>query len=281
MPPSPAVDLLQGTLDLLVLRTLQTGPEHGWGIAQRIQQISEDVLRVNQGSLYPALHRLEQKGFAIRLADGNEPHVRVEAELPRQIDARERGEPEIHTLRTDRRAGDRQLDERQEAERGPPATFPCVEKPVLHAQRGIAETRIVLHAPQPDQRSAVEPDLEPVGESRPEHRAEHELSLVGTTAHPRQRVFDAALDLQSAGWDGARAVADAGAVGLDACGLFGDRDGCPERQGRTDRETAARPHLLSRPRTAAGAPARAPSCPSRAPGGAASLRRSAGSGTGW
>ncbi len=62
--PSPAnVDLLQGTLDLLVLRTLQTGPQHGWGIAQRIQQISEDVLRVNQGSLYPSLHRLEHEGW--------------------------------------------------------------------------------------------------------------------------------------------------------------------------------------------------------------------------
>jgi transcriptional regulator len=63
MPTSPAVDLLQGTLDLLVLRTLQTGPQHGWGIAQRIQQISDDVLRVNQGSLYPSLHRLEHEGW--------------------------------------------------------------------------------------------------------------------------------------------------------------------------------------------------------------------------
>ncbi len=63
MPPAPAVDLLQGTLDLLVLRTLQTGPQHGWGIAQRIQQLSEDVLRVNQGSLYPSLHRLEHEGW--------------------------------------------------------------------------------------------------------------------------------------------------------------------------------------------------------------------------
>jgi PadR family transcriptional regulator PadR len=63
MPPSPAVDLLQGTLDLLVLRTLRTGPQHGWGIAQRIQQISEEVLRVNQGSLYPSLHRLEHEGW--------------------------------------------------------------------------------------------------------------------------------------------------------------------------------------------------------------------------
>jgi transcriptional regulator len=58
-----SVDLLQGTLDLLVLRTLVSGPMHGWGIAQRILQVSEDVLRVNQGSLYPALHRLEEQGW--------------------------------------------------------------------------------------------------------------------------------------------------------------------------------------------------------------------------
>ena len=56
-------DLLQGTLDVLVLKTLSTGPMHGWGISQRIQQVSEDVLAVNQGSLYPALHRLEEKGW--------------------------------------------------------------------------------------------------------------------------------------------------------------------------------------------------------------------------
>ena len=56
-------DLLQGTLDLLVLKTLQSGPTHGWDIAQRIQQVSEDVLQVNQGSLYPALHRLEDQGW--------------------------------------------------------------------------------------------------------------------------------------------------------------------------------------------------------------------------
>ena len=57
------IELLQGTLDLLILRTLQTGPQHGWGISERIQQISQDVLRVNQGSLYPALHRLEHQGW--------------------------------------------------------------------------------------------------------------------------------------------------------------------------------------------------------------------------
>jgi PadR family transcriptional regulator, regulatory protein PadR len=56
-------DLLQGTLDLLVLKTLQRGPTHGWDIAQRIQQVSQEVLRVGQGSLYPALHRLEDRGW--------------------------------------------------------------------------------------------------------------------------------------------------------------------------------------------------------------------------
>ena len=57
------LDLLQGTLDLLVLRTLQAGPLHGWAVAERIEQISQDVLQVNQGSLYPALHRLEHRGW--------------------------------------------------------------------------------------------------------------------------------------------------------------------------------------------------------------------------
>ena len=57
------VDVLQGTLDLLVLRTLQSGAMHGWAISERIQQASQDVLRVNQGSLYPALHRLEHQGW--------------------------------------------------------------------------------------------------------------------------------------------------------------------------------------------------------------------------
>ncbi len=56
-------DLLQGLLDLLVLRTLALEPQHGWRISQRIQQVSRDVLRVHQGSLYPALHRLERQGW--------------------------------------------------------------------------------------------------------------------------------------------------------------------------------------------------------------------------
>jgi PadR family transcriptional regulator PadR len=63
MAKSSKSDLLQGTLDLLILKTLALGPQHGWGISQRIQQISEDVLQVNQGSLYPALHRLEEQGW--------------------------------------------------------------------------------------------------------------------------------------------------------------------------------------------------------------------------
>jgi transcriptional regulator len=63
MPPPQASELLQGTLDLLVLKTLTLGPDHGWAIAQRIQQTSRNVLQINQGSLYPALHRLEDQGF--------------------------------------------------------------------------------------------------------------------------------------------------------------------------------------------------------------------------
>ena len=63
MAKSAKSDLLQGTLDLLILKTLALGAQHGWGISQRIQQISHDVLQVNQGSLYPALHRLEEQGW--------------------------------------------------------------------------------------------------------------------------------------------------------------------------------------------------------------------------
>lgn len=56
-------DLLQGTLDLLVLKTLSAGPNHGYGIAQRIHQLSDDALRVEEGSLYPALYRMEEQGL--------------------------------------------------------------------------------------------------------------------------------------------------------------------------------------------------------------------------
>lgn len=56
-------DLIQGTLDLLILKTISVEPKHGWAIAKRIQQVSEDALQVTQGALYPALHRLEQQGW--------------------------------------------------------------------------------------------------------------------------------------------------------------------------------------------------------------------------
>jgi PadR family transcriptional regulator PadR len=61
--PSVRIDLPQGTLDLLILRTLALGSQHGWAIAERVQQLSSDVLRIQQGSLYPALHRLERRGW--------------------------------------------------------------------------------------------------------------------------------------------------------------------------------------------------------------------------
>jgi transcriptional regulator len=63
MARQPVPDLLPGTLDMLILRTLQTDSLHGWAISERIQQISQDVLQINQGSLYPALHRLEHRGW--------------------------------------------------------------------------------------------------------------------------------------------------------------------------------------------------------------------------
>jgi len=62
---SDQTDLLQGTLDLLIMRTIAPEPLHGWAIAQRIQQISDELLRVQQGSLYPALHRLEHQGWIV------------------------------------------------------------------------------------------------------------------------------------------------------------------------------------------------------------------------
>lgn len=60
---TPKADLLQGTLDMLILKVVALGPTHGYAIAQRLQQMSQDVLQVQQGSLYPALHRLEKRGW--------------------------------------------------------------------------------------------------------------------------------------------------------------------------------------------------------------------------
>ncbi len=65
MTPQQSTDRLQGTLDLLVLKTLANGPMHGWSVALRIQDVSRDALLINQGSLYPALHRLEDAGFVV------------------------------------------------------------------------------------------------------------------------------------------------------------------------------------------------------------------------
>jgi PadR family transcriptional regulator PadR len=62
MPPEK-LDLPQGTLDLLILKTLALEPQHGWAISERVQQVSKDVLQIQQGSLYPALHRLERRGW--------------------------------------------------------------------------------------------------------------------------------------------------------------------------------------------------------------------------
>jgi PadR family transcriptional regulator PadR len=61
--PAQTIDLPQGTVDLLILRTLALGPNHGWGISERIHQVSDNVLQIAQGSLYPALHRLERRGW--------------------------------------------------------------------------------------------------------------------------------------------------------------------------------------------------------------------------
>ena len=85
-------DLLPGTLDLLILRTLQKDALHGWAISERIQHISEDVLQINQGSLYPALHRLEHQGWIAAewgTSDNNRKakFYRLTQEGQRQLDA--------------------------------------------------------------------------------------------------------------------------------------------------------------------------------------------------
>ena len=81
MTPLEKADLLQGTLDLLILKVVALGPVHGYGISQRIRQISSSVLQVQQGSLYPALHRLEKRGWLI--ADWGESENGREAKFYR------------------------------------------------------------------------------------------------------------------------------------------------------------------------------------------------------
>ena len=93
--PTPT-DLLQGTLDLLILQTLALGPMHGWGVAQRIQQVSRDVLQIGQGSLYPALYRLEYKGW-IRSGWGNSENNRRAKFYRLTAAGRKRLETELET----------------------------------------------------------------------------------------------------------------------------------------------------------------------------------------
>jgi transcriptional regulator len=81
LTPLEKTDLLQGTLDLLILKVVALGPVHGYGISQRIRQISQEVLQVQQGSLYPALHRLEKRGWL--LADWGESDNGREAKFYR------------------------------------------------------------------------------------------------------------------------------------------------------------------------------------------------------
>ena len=84
-------DLLQGTMDLLILRTLGAGPKHGWAIAKRIGQVSDDVLQVTQGSLYPALHRLEQQAWLSaewERTDGGRMRVRIKGVPPSKQNVR-------------------------------------------------------------------------------------------------------------------------------------------------------------------------------------------------
>jgi PadR family transcriptional regulator, regulatory protein PadR len=88
----PKTDLLQGTLDVLILKVLALGPNHGWGISQRIRQISREGLNTSQGSLYPALHRLEVQGAVLSemLASENNRRARVYTLTPagrRRLDA--------------------------------------------------------------------------------------------------------------------------------------------------------------------------------------------------
>ena len=96
--PKPS-DLLQGTLDLLILRTLRLGPLHGWGISKLVQQLSGDVLQINQGSLYPALYRLEERGFI-----AGEWGISPEGRKAKFYDLTEKGRTHLGTERATWRA---------------------------------------------------------------------------------------------------------------------------------------------------------------------------------
>jgi PadR family transcriptional regulator PadR len=93
--PKPA-DLLQGTLDLLILKTLSREPLHGWGLSKKMLQLSDDVLSVQQGSLYPALHRLEQQGW-IEAEWKETPHGRSAKFYGLTREGRQQLERELHS----------------------------------------------------------------------------------------------------------------------------------------------------------------------------------------
>jgi len=94
--PTEKSDLLQGTLDMLILKIVALGPVHGYGISQRIQQISKEVLKVQQGSLYPALHRLEKRGWLLAEWGASDKgrqakFYKLSAKGRRQLEKEERG----------------------------------------------------------------------------------------------------------------------------------------------------------------------------------------------
>jgi PadR family transcriptional regulator PadR len=94
--PAERSDLLQGTLDMLILKIVALAPVHGYGISQRIQQISKEVLKVQQGSLYPALHRLEKRGWLVAEWGASDKgrqakFYKLSAEGRRQLEKEERG----------------------------------------------------------------------------------------------------------------------------------------------------------------------------------------------
>ena len=107
---SKPTDLVQGTLDLLILKTIALEPMHGWGIAQRIRQVSKEVLQVNQGALYPALHRLEQSGDTGKVGG-------VRQQPPREVLFADDGGPQIPG------AGAGELEEALRGHRSRPGTW--------------------------------------------------------------------------------------------------------------------------------------------------------------
>lgn len=112
-------DMLQGTLDLLILKMLALGPMHGWGISQRIRELSDDVLQVNQGSLYPALHRLEHRDWVRSEWGTSENNRRAKFYRLTPLGARQLGE-ERGGWRRFADAVDRVLDaEGRVADKGP------------------------------------------------------------------------------------------------------------------------------------------------------------------